>query len=78
MRAVKTQVKKVKAVNERARASGRSSARVPVKNVKTPIQRVGELIDNLTADIPNSVWRRLPRDLSYNHDHYLYGTPKKK
>lgn len=29
------------------------------------------------GDIPDEVWETLPTDLAYQHDHYLYGTPKK-
>ena len=27
--------------------------------------------------IPQEDWDKVPHDGSYNHDHYLYGTPKK-
>jgi len=28
------------------------------------------------ARVPKEDWEKLPRDLSYNLDHYLYGMPK--
>lgn len=31
----------------------------------------------LTADVPDEVWDALPTDLSAQHDHYIYGTPKR-
>jgi Arc/MetJ-type ribon-helix-helix transcriptional regulator len=32
---------------------------------------------DLTADVPDEVWDGLPTDLSEQHDHYIYGTPKR-
>ena len=29
------------------------------------------------ADVPQEAWDELPDDLSYQHDHYIYGTPKR-
>ncbi len=29
------------------------------------------------ADMPDEVWKNIPRDGSENLDHYLYGAPKK-
>ena len=29
------------------------------------------------ADVPQEAWDELPNDLSYQHDHYIYGTPKR-
>jgi hypothetical protein len=43
--------------------------------------RPGSIVDKilrLSAQIPKEEWAKLPRDGSYNHDHYLYGTPKEK
>jgi hypothetical protein len=31
----------------------------------------------LTADVPADEWARLPTDLAEQHDHYIYGTPKR-
>jgi hypothetical protein len=40
---------------------------------------VGSIVDELSAiadGIPGGEWERVPRDLSKNLDHYLYGTRK--
>ena len=37
---------------------------------------VGEL-RRIAASIPKASWDRLPRDLSANLDHYIYGVPKR-
>lgn len=34
------------------------------------------LIDNVSSQIPQSEWEKLPSDMSKNLDHYLYGSPK--
>jgi Arc/MetJ-type ribon-helix-helix transcriptional regulator len=36
-----------------------------------------EEILELTADVPTEEWDKLPADLSEQHDHYIYGTPKR-
>ena len=34
-------------------------------------------IDALIASAPPDAWKDVPTDLSHNHDHYLYGSPKR-
>ena len=36
-----------------------------------------EKIRAIVADVPQEVWDEVPDDLSYQHDHYIYGTPKR-
>ncbi len=38
---------------------------------------IEEKIRALVSKVPRSELRKLPTDLSANHDHYLYGWPKK-
>src|SRR5271166_5732136 len=38
---------------------------------------IWEEIQELTAGISGDVWDKLPTDLSEQHDHYIYGTPKR-
>jgi len=38
---------------------------------------IWERIQELTADVPDEVWDKLPTDLAEQHDHYIYGTPKR-
>lgn len=38
---------------------------------------IGEIIDEISKDVPDEEWAKLPSDLSENHDHYLYGVPKR-
>ncbi|HLB23542.1 MAG TPA: hypothetical protein VJP07_05565 [Dehalococcoidia bacterium] len=58
----------------------RTSPRSP--RSKTPLPRrrsrkpLGQIIADLTKDVPEADLARLPRDGSANHDHYIYGTPK--
>jgi hypothetical protein len=35
-------------------------------------------VESLVADIPPEVLEKLPRDGAVNHDHYLYGSPKRE
>jgi predicted XRE-type DNA-binding protein len=36
-----------------------------------------EKLSAITASIPMREWEKLPTDLAENHDHYLYGVPKR-
>ena len=32
----------------------------------------------ISESVPKEDWKKLPRDLSYNLDHYIYGVPKRR
>jgi len=38
---------------------------------------IWEVITEISSEIPEEEWAKLPSDGSVNHDHYLYGAPKK-
>ncbi len=38
---------------------------------------IGQFIDQVMADLPDEVLDRLPVDGAEQHDHYIYGTPKR-
>jgi Arc/MetJ-type ribon-helix-helix transcriptional regulator len=50
------------------------TAAIPPVQGSKPIWE--EAVD-LTADVPAEEWAKLPRDLAEQHDHYIYGTPKR-
>jgi hypothetical protein len=35
-----------------------------------------QFVEEISAQIPQEEWAKLPSDLSKNLDHYLYGSPK--
>ncbi len=35
-----------------------------------------QFVEEISAQIPREEWEKLPKDLSKNLDHYLYGLPK--
>ena len=35
-----------------------------------------QFIEDISAQVPPEEWEKLPKDLSKNLDHYLYGAPK--
>lgn len=43
-----------------------------------PQKNIWEKIRECTAQIPDEEWAKMPTDGSYQHDHYLYGTPKRE
>lgn len=47
---------------------------IPSKNSK----RIEDQIQRIFADVSDDEWDKLPSDLSYNHDHYLYGFQKRE
>jgi hypothetical protein len=38
---------------------------------------IWEVFQEISASVPDEVWATLPTDLSEQHDHYIYGTPKR-
>lgn len=50
---------------------------MPQDEKQQPVKKtLGEAFDELAKSVPQSAWDSLPKDLSSNVDHYLYGTPK--
>ena len=46
----------------------------PRKNVRP----IWEIITELSSEIPMEEWAKLPTDGAEQHDHYLYGSPKRR
>jgi hypothetical protein len=38
---------------------------------------IWEVIEEIMADVPDEEFDKLPKDGASEHDHYIYGTPKK-
>ncbi len=38
---------------------------------------ISAIFEDLSSELPLESWRELPSDGAENHDHYLYGAPKK-
>jgi len=58
------------------------SEHVSLPNGETAVQprrkkSFGEIAAELLADVPEEVFDRLPTDGAAQHDHYIYGTPKR-
>jgi hypothetical protein len=43
-----------------------------------PQKTIWEKIDESMANVPDEAWEKVLTDGSYQHDHYLYGTPKRE
>lgn len=39
---------------------------------------IWEVIAEISSRVPDEEWAKLPSDGAENHDHYLYGAPKKQ
>lgn len=42
-----------------------------------PRRHISEKIREIMSDVPREVFENLPQDGASEHDHYLYGTPKR-
>ena len=51
--------------------------RAPRKTKPATHKSLAEEIAELTKDIPREEWAKFPRDGAANHDHYIYGAPKR-
>ena len=38
---------------------------------------IGAVIRAIAGAVPLKEWQKIPADLSHQHDHYLYGSPKR-
>lgn len=38
---------------------------------------IWEVFQEFAKDIPDEAWEKLPSDGALEHDHYIYGTPKR-
>jgi len=41
-------------------------------------QSLGAFVEELVADLPEDILENLPSDSAEQHDHYIYGLPKRK
>jgi hypothetical protein len=49
----------------------------PVTNQEVPQEDIWNLAQKITEDMTEEELQQLPRDGAQQHDHYIYGTPKK-
>jgi Arc/MetJ-type ribon-helix-helix transcriptional regulator len=50
----------------------------PVTSSVTALKPIWEEIEEISASIPEEELRKLPADGATEHDHYIYGTMKRK
>ena len=48
------------------------------KSLASPDKPIWEIADEIIAGIPKEVLDKLPTDGATQHDHYLYGSPKRQ
>lgn len=47
------------------------------KRPRENVRPIWEIIEELSAQVPMEEWEKLPSDGAEQHDHYLYGAPKR-
>lgn len=57
-------------------ADSKAAAEKALQESQKP-QNVWDMAKLAFADIPEEEWRKLPADGAAEHDHYLYGSPKR-
>jgi hypothetical protein len=50
----------------------------PREATRETVRPIWEIIEEISSQAPPKTWDDVPSDGSVNHDHYLYGAPKKK
>jgi putative addiction module CopG family antidote len=61
--------------SEAAHVNGEAEEAAPTP--ARPHKPIWEIAAELLADVPEEVLNRLPVDGAAQHDHYIYGTPKR-
>lgn len=61
----------------RNRYASVSMSQADLLKLKRPDRPVWQLVEELLESIPKEVLDQLPTDGSEQHDHYIYGTPKR-
>ena len=69
-------VNKIRTLNNKQREDVMLYVDSVISNHNQP-KKLGEQLAELFADIPDEVWEKIPKDGSEQHDHYIYGTPKR-
>ena len=72
------------ALKVRARAQGVSAEEYArrildrdLMSADQPRRHISDVIREIMSDVPADGFERLPRDVASEHDHYIYGSPKK-
>jgi hypothetical protein len=61
-----------------ARSTGKIKREPPMPKKRSPkMPRIARIAQRLGRMIPEEELRRIPKDLSSQIDHYVYGTPKR-
>jgi len=48
-----------------------------VTQERVAVRPLWEIAEEISAQVPIEEWEKLPADGAEQHDHYLYGSPKK-
>jgi len=48
-----------------------------LKTADHPRRHISDVFREIMSDVPAEAFERLPRDGASEHDHYLYGSPKR-
>lgn len=69
-------VEKIRTLSDKEREDVLRYVDRVISNQDRP-KTLGEKIMEIVADVPDEVWEKVPKDGAEQHDHYIYGTPKR-
>ncbi len=74
----KAQLEGMSAEQYAAKALNRDLDEPPVNAAAaTPHRHISEVIREIWSDVPAEAWNDFPTDGASEHDHYIYGLPKR-
>jgi hypothetical protein len=65
------------AATSAATATSSAATLTTAATAPAPPKRITDFISDIMGDLPQEVFAALPADGASEHDHYLYGTPKR-
>lgn len=65
-------------LDHKARYASVSMSQEDLQKRKHPDKPIWQMVEELLSRIPQEVLDQLPTDGAEQHDHYIYGTPKRK
>src|SRR4051812_22890349 len=62
---------------QRLKQQPQPGAAMPTAGEQSSRKRIWEVAEDIRRSVPAEEWAKLPADGAEQHDHYIYGTPKR-
>jgi hypothetical protein len=74
----KSMIKRIEKIEKKIEEMNKNEYQLDKEERSVEQQSLGEETALLMADVTEEEWDKIPTDGSIQHDHYIYGTPKRK